>query len=471
MKGGNAMDTPRDPSDLTRPLTESSGFVSVHGGRIEVVDEDGRLQVGTDRLLIGRSRRCHLVLDDTTVSAVHLEVQATPQGVRVVDQKSRNGSFFNDGRFTEWHLTGPCEFRCGGKALRFIPDPPHEVALDRQPRFGGLFGTTPEMLELMGVLRRYAPTSLSVLIHGETGTGKERVARAIHDASARRHRPFVVINCGNVTDALLEAELFGHVRGAFTGADGERKGLFVEAHGGTLFFDEVAEMSPTLQMKLLRVLEYKELRPVGSDRPRKVNVRALFATHADLKHAVNAGRFREDLYFRIGKVGVEIPPLRNRMDDIEVLLQSILEDLGRPDMKIDDASLEMVKVRRWPCNIRELRNLVEIAVVGVRGKVLSLTRALPAIHFDKEFTPEQGPYDIAKREFDRQYYVDLYRRCRGNVTQMARLSRRQRSTVREALRSLGLIAAPDDSADDGGREASESTRRHDVGRPSRRKDS
>jgi len=325
------------------------------------------------------------------------------------------------------------------------------------------------MLELMGVLRRYAPTSLSVLIHGETGTGKERVARAIHDASARRHRFFVVINCGNVTDALLEAELFGYVRGAFTGADGERKGLFVEAHGGTLFFDEVAEMSPTLQMKLLRVLEYKELRPVGSDRPRKVNVRALFATHADLKHAVNAGRFREDLYFRIGKVGVEIPPLRNRMDDIELLLQSILEDLGRPDMKIDDASLEMVKVRRWPGNIRELRNLVEIAVVGARGKVL--TRALPAVHFDKEFTPEQGPYDIAKREFDRRYYVDLYRRCRGNVTQMARLSGRQRSTVREALRSLALIAAPDDSADDGGREASESTRRHDVGRPSRRKDS
>jgi DNA-binding NtrC family response regulator len=127
----------------------------------------------------------------------------------------------------------------------------------------------------------------------------------------------------------------------------------------------------------------------------------------------------------------------------------------------------MVKVRRWPGNIRELRNLVEIAVVGARGKVLSLTRALPAIHFDKEFTPEQGPYDIAKREFDRRYYVDLYRRCHGNVTQMARLSGRQRSTVREALRSLALIAAPDDSADDGGREVSEWKRRHEVGRASR----
>jgi len=466
------MNTPRDLSDPTRPLTESTGFVSVHGGRIEVVDEDARLQVGTERLLIGRSRRCHLVLDDTTVSAVHLEVQATPQGVRVVDQKSRNGTFLNDARFTELHLTGPCEFRCGGKALRFVPDPPHEVAVDRQARFGGLVvGTTPQMLELVGVLRRYAPTSLSILIHGETGTGKERVARAIHDASARRKHPFVVINCGNVTDALLEAELFGHVRGAFTGAVGERKGLFVEAHGGTLFFDEVAEMSPTLQVKLLRVLEYKEVRAVGSDRPRKVNVRSLFATHADLKHAVNDGRFREDLYFRIGKVAVEIPPLRKRMDDIELLLQSTLEDLGRPDMKIDDASLEMVKARRWPGNVRELRNLVEIALVGARGKVLSLTRALPAIHFDKEFTPEQGPYDIAKREFERHYYVELYRRCHGNVTQMARVSRRQRSTVREALRSLGLIAAPDESMDDGGRNASESTRRHNVGRPSRGKDS
>ncbi len=465
-----AMDTTRAAADSTEPLTENTGIVSVRGGRIEVLDEDRRLQIGTQPLRIGRSARCDLVLDDTTVSAVHLQVKATAKGVHVVDQNSRNGTFFNDGRFTEGYLTDSCDFRCGAKALRFIPDPPHDVAIDRRPRFGGLLGTTPEMLELMRILRHFAPSSLSVLIYGETGTGKERVARALHDASPRRNRPFLAINCANMTDALLESELFGHVRGAFTGAEVERKGLFVEAHGGTLFFDEVAEMPPALQAKLLRVLENKELRAVGSDQPRKVNVRALFATHTNLNHAVNLGRFREDLLFRISRVAVEIPPLRKRMDDIELLLESIFEELGRPDVKIDDASLEMVKARSWRGNIRELKSLVEVALYGAKGKVISLKDALPATQVHKETTQEQGAYDVAKREFERQYYVALYRQCRGSVARIARVSGRERSTVRTALRSLGLLAAPGDSPEDDGQEVADPQQRPDVARPSDRKD-
>jgi len=464
------MQPTRERSDPTRPLTENTGLISVRGGRIEVIHEDARLQIGTEPLLIGRSRQCHLVLDDSTVSAVHLQVKATPQGVHVADQKSRNGTFFNGGRFTEGYLTSPCELRCGAKPLRFIPDPPHDVAINRQTRFGGLVGTTPEMLELMDFLRQYAPSSMPILIRGETGTGKERVARAIHDASGRKGR-FVAINCGSMNEALLEAELFGHVRGAFTGAVEERKGLFVEAHGGTLFFDEVAEMPATLQVKLLRVIEYLEVRPVGSDRTRKVDVRALFATHANLDHAVNLGRFRADMLYRIGLLTVEIPPLRKRMDDIELLLENIFEELGRPDVTIDGASLEMVKARSWRGNMRELRHLVEAALFGAQGTVISLRNALPARHHDKKVTPESGPYEIARREFERDYYTRLYAQCRGSVARIARVSGRERSTVRVALRALGLVAAPDDSAAEGGGEGPESTGRHDAAGPAGRKDS
>ena len=299
---------------------------------------------------------------------------------------------------------------------------------------------------------------MSIVIRGETGTGKERVARAIHDASPRRAKPFLAINCAAMPEALLDAELFGHVRGAFTGADRERKGLFVEADGGTLLFDEVAEMSPGMQAKLLRALENKEVRPIGSERSRKVDVRTLFATHADLRHAVNQGRFREDLYFRIAQVTVEIPPLRKRVEDIGLLLGNVLEELGRPDVKVDDGGLAMLSTRSWPGNIRELRNLVEVALVGMAGDTLSLEEALPAVHQQQEVACGRGLYDSAKREFDRRFYTGLYAACRGNVKRIARVSGRQRVTVRDALREFGLHVGPESGAGPESVEASDSKR-------------
>ncbi len=240
------MVTTMDIDQTTVPLPEGAKLVSLRGGRVEVLGEDVSVRVGVDRVLLGRGRRCDLVLDDATVSAVHAELQATPKGLHVLDLNSRNGTFIGDVLVIEAYFTGPREFRCGGKHLRFVPEAPENVVVDHMVRFGSLVGTTPEMLELFGALRRFAPSSMSMVIRGETGTGKERVARAIHEASGRRRKPFLAVNCAAMPEGLLEAELFGHVRGAFTGARQERKGLFVEADGGTLLFDEVAEMSSAM---------------------------------------------------------------------------------------------------------------------------------------------------------------------------------------------------------------------------------
>jgi DNA-binding NtrC family response regulator len=412
--------------------------LSVRGGRIEVVGEAASVLVGMEPLHIGRSQRCALVLNDPTVSKVHVEVQATPRGVHLVDLKSLNGTFMGETSIVEAYLTGLSEFRCGDKRLRFVPEAATQVRIDAPQRFGGLVGTTPEMFELFTKLERYAPTSMSMIIQGETGTGKELVAQAIHEASPRRDRNLVPVNCAAVTDSLLEGELFGHVRGAFTGAVDASDGLFVQAHGGTLFFDEVGEMSSAMQAKLLRVLETQEVRPVGAARSRKVDVRTIFATHVDLRHAVNRGRFREDLYFRMAQVTVEIPPLRKRMADLPALVEDLLEQLGRSDMQVDEAGMAALMAHSWPGNVRQLRSVIQAAIVESDGKRLMLERALAGLSQDAPRERASGLYDDAKREFDRRFYTSLYVRFGGNLSQIAKAAGKQRVTVRAALHALGL---------------------------------
>jgi DNA-binding NtrC family response regulator len=425
-------------ADDALTVPQAPHVLSLRGGRIEVVGEAASVSVDMERLHIGRSQRCALVLDDPTVSKVHAEVQATPRGVRIADLNSLNGTFIGEASILEAYMTGLCEFRCGAKRLRFVPEPVREVRIEAPERFGGLVGTTPEMVELFAKLQRYAPTPMSMVIQGETGTGKERVAQAIHEASPRRDKPFVAINCAAVADTLLEAELFGHVRGAFTGADRARDGLFVEADGGTLLFDEVGEMSSAMQAKLLRVLENQEVRPVGTGRSRKVNVRTLFATHVDLRHAVNRGSFREDLYFRMAQVTVEIPPLRKRMGDLPVLIEDILEQLGRPEMKVDEPGMSALLAHSWSGNIRQLRTILQAALVESDGDRLMIERALAAVSIEAEPEPASGLYDAARRDFDRRFYTALHVRFEGNLSQIAKAAGKQRVTVRAALRAIGL---------------------------------
>jgi DNA-binding NtrC family response regulator len=419
------------------------GELFLHGGTIEVVGEGRTLRVDEERRLVGRAPGCALVLRDETVSAVHLEVQATTSGLRLVDLGSSNGTFLGpDGvRVGRVVVTKPCELRCGAQRLHFRPTAQVFVPKDGLERFGGLVGGTPEMCDLFAMLRRYADSSLSILIRGETGTGKERVARALHEASSRRDRPFEALNCSAIPDSLLEAELFGSTAGAYTGAQGAREGRFVEADGGTIFFDEVAEMSPAMQAKLLRVLQEREVRPLGGKAARRVDVRALFATNADLRTAVNEGRFRADLYFRIAPVTVEIPPLRERIDDLQLLVDDILGDLAE-SMKlshvpqVDRASMALLRTHRWPGNVRELENVLRVAVCTADRPLLTIENL--GAQTKKPAARRDRSYAAARTAFELEYYSPLYVAHDGNISRIARISGRERSTVKNALLALGL---------------------------------
>lgn len=239
-----------------------------------------------------------------------------------------------------------------------------------------LIGSSPPIVEVYKTLARATLSSSTVLIHGESGTGKELVARAIHENSERKVKRFIAVNCGALTETLLESELFGYVRGAFTGAQGDKKGLFEEADGGTLFLDEIGDITPALQVKLLRVLQEGEVKPVGSSRQVKVDVRIIAATHRELSKLVAQGKFREDLFYRLKVIEIEIPPLRERKEDIPELAQLFLKKYarkaGKPIHSISPEAMKALHVHRWPGNVRELEHQIERAVTLTSASVLSV---------------------------------------------------------------------------------------------------
>src|SRR5580765_4901908 len=253
--------------------------------------------------------------------------------------------------------------------------------LEERYRFEGIVGKSREMTRLFQLLETVAPTGSTILITGETGTGKEVVARAIHHNSPRRANRFVAINCSAIPETLLEAELFGHVRGAFTGAVGNRQGRLEQAHKGTLFLDEVGTMSTALQMKLLRVLQEREFERVGESHPTKVDVRVIAATNSDLTQMVANGQFREDLYYRLNVIPVELPPLRNRKEDVPLLVQHFLQkycgEVGRPVMTVSQPALRCLMVYAWPGNVRQLENAMERAVALSGGRTQVEVSDLP----------------------------------------------------------------------------------------------
>jgi two-component system response regulator HydG len=255
--------------------------------------------------------------------------------------------------------------------------------VDRSYGFEGIIGGDPKMVRVLDVLRQIAPTNASVLILGESGTGKELVARAIHRYSPRRTQAFVALNCGGLSEGTIESELFGHVKGAFTGALADREGKFEYADKGTLFLDEVGEMPQATQVKLLRVLEDREVTRLGANRSRRVDVRLIAATHADLVNRVKEGAFREDLYYRLKVVTIDLPPLRERRSDIKLLVRHFLQHFcavhGKDIDDIDRDALAALTQYEWPGNVRELRNSVESMVVRARGNILTRDDLPPEI--------------------------------------------------------------------------------------------
>jgi DNA-binding NtrC family response regulator len=423
-------------------------------GRMEIPGETRSLVVGVDRMRIGRAPQCALVLDDPSVSALHIEVRSTAKGVQLVDLQSKNGTFIAGNRIVEVYLNAPTDVVCGRRTLRFVPGAPSDplLALATECRFGTLVGATPSMRTIIALLQQYAGSDLPMVITGETGTGKEVVARAVHNASPRAKKPFVPVNCAAMMEGLLETELFGHVRGAFTGADRDKRGLFEEADGGTLFFDELGEMSPGMQAKLLRVLEDGVVRRVGATQQRKLNVRVLAATNTRLPERINQGAFREDLYFRLAQLTVDLPPLRERVADLPLLVSDLLRELGREDVVLDERSLGLLQARSWPGNVRELRALLARAVFGAPAGALSLDQAFHASAASLGSAVPAGAADAvltnltwvaAKEETRRRYYTALWGECRGNVTQVAKRAGIERQAARKALRKIGLDADDD----------------------------
>jgi two-component system, NtrC family, response regulator HydG len=305
-----------------------------------------------------------------------------------------------------------------------------------------LVGKSKVMRELYSLVERVALSAAPVLIRGESGSGKELVARALHDAGPRKERPFLAINCTALPESLLESELFGHTRGAFTGATSARAGLFVEASGGTLFLDEIGDMAPTLQAKLLRVVQQGEVRPVGSDESRAVDVRVIAATHQNLEDRVAEGGFRQDLFYRLNVVPIIVPPLRERLEDIPMLVDHFLaralqRNPHSPVIRLQPAIVTALTRYPWPGNVRELENLIErLVVVGTTSEIglSELAAIAPSIHGNQERFSMPRDRLATLREVEEEYITWAIERCGGNKTKAAEILGVNPSTLHRRAR-------------------------------------
>jgi transcriptional regulator with PAS, ATPase and Fis domain len=314
--------------------------------------------------------------------------------------------------------------------------------LKRKYSFRNIIGKSHEMQEIYGLIRTVARSNVTVLIQGSTGTGKELVARAVHYESPRADKPFVVVNCAALPEALLESELFGHVKGAFTGAVSDRMGRFEIADGGTLFLDEIADVSPSIQVKLLRVLELKQFERVGDSRTKAVDVRLVCATNRDLKELMAAGEFREDLYYRINVVTINLPPLRDRGGDIPLLaarfLQKLNAETGKHVEKISQEAMDILIDFDWPGNVRQLDNAIGHAVVHCRGNTI-LPEHLPEDLLERPSHVGEPPMNFGTlEEMEKTAIKGMLKRCRGNRTLAARRLGIGRSSLWRKIKKYGL---------------------------------
>jgi two-component system, NtrC family, response regulator GlrR len=331
---------------------------------VEVTSPGGlalRLPLGLEPIVVGSDPNADVVLADPQVSRRHCALELSEDGLVLRDLGSKNGTWIAGLRVLGAFVEPGTPITVGASHLSVrLVGPPARVDLSPRASFGEALGGTSRMRALFSRLEIAARTEETILLFGETGTGKELLARAIHQASERREGPFVVFDCGAVAPNLVEAELFGHVKGAFTGASSHREGLFADAAGGVLFLDEIGELPLDVQPKLLRALEARQVRPLGSNTWRPLDVRVVAATHRDLRRLSHDGGFREDLYFRLAVIEARIPPLRERRDDIELITERLLASQRPPRSlaELPTGTLEMLRAHDWPGNVRELRNVV-----------------------------------------------------------------------------------------------------------------
>ncbi len=410
---------------------------------------------------IGKKKDNDIVIDDATVSRNHSEIEATSDSFLLRDLNSTNGTFINGTKVKEAFLSPGDVITIGNTVMVYQAfDEKVQMEPSKNNFFGEMVGKSKKMRQIFGVLERISPTLATVIIEGETGTGKELVARAIHVNSLRKDKPFVVLDCSAIAPNLIESELFGHVKGSFTGAVKDRRGAFEEANAGTIFLDEIGELTLDLQPKLLRALEQREIKRVGSTQSINLDVRVLCATNRNLRKEVEEGRFREDLYYRLSVVKIQLPPLRERLEDIPLMVERIISQARfnkKPDgsffvSKVEDDALKTLSHYQWPGNVRELANILERGVSFAQDGVLSassLQFVFNESHGEEHTVKTTAtvdssvPFKEAKQKvvesFEKDYLVDLLKRNNENVSKAAREAKIDRKHLRNLLIKYGII--------------------------------
>jgi transcriptional regulator with PAS, ATPase and Fis domain len=405
---------------------------------------------------VGSARGNLLSLGDPTVSRVHCEIRVRPECVLIKDCDSTNGTYVEGVRLREGEVQPGSSVRVGNSVFRIeASGAPSFLAISDKTSFGELVGASLEMRRVYAILERIAPTNSTLLIEGETGTGKDVVARSLHAASKRAQGPYVPVDCGAIPENLIESELFGHVRGSFSGAVGDRKGVFEEAHGGTLFLDEIGEMPLSVQAKLLRAIETRSVRRVGGNSERPVDVRIIAATNRSLAACANQGTFREDLYYRLAVVEVKLPPLRARSEDIPLLASHFHARLAGGAAPLPAAFVRMLASRGWPGNVRELRNFIERSVsLGFIEEPAAAARPQAARPLPDDalenIVPLHLPLKDARQSwtesFESIYVRSMLKKTGGNLTRAAALAGVNRRFMQRLVARLGLrtVDAPGD---------------------------
>lgn len=435
-------------SRVTNELRVHAGSSS-GGAQVRVIDGPSRgatRDIPAFGIVVGARDEADLVLEDAAVSGRHCSIVPSADGFTVVDLASRNGTLLDGVKVEKATVPVGTVLRIGASSLQLLP-PIEEITLDPSgaASFGDLVGGSLAMRRIYALLERAGASNATVVLTGESGTGKELAARAVHAASPRKSGPFVVFDCGAASETLIESDLFGHKRGAFTGAERDRPGAFVRANGGTLFLDEIGDLPLRLQPKLLRLLEMGSVTPLGGDASEHSDVRIVAATHRDLWTEAHEGTFRSDLYYRLAVVEAHMPPLRARLDDLPVLIDAILRRQGIEPGAIAGPNLDRLLAHAWPGNVRELRNVVtRAAVLAAPGTPFS---EWPVALRSAGASPEVSvtadrPFRHAKEEvierFERAYLIDLLRRSDNNVSQAARISDVERKHLYRLLDKHGL---------------------------------
>ena len=429
---------------------------------VEGEDNGKEFVIDKPKVYGGRSKVNDITLNDQSISGTHFEIRALEEGFLLRDLGSTNGTRLGGCRIKEIWLEPDVSFRAGTTTMKVKSTKEVvEIPLSDQEHFQGVIGRSVAMREVFAMLEKVAPSELTCLIEGETGTGKERIARAIHDASRRKKKPYVVLDCSSIPKDLMESYVFGHEKGAFTGAISQREGAFEQANGGTLFLDEIGELDISLQPKLLRVLENQEFKRVGGSKVIRSDCRVIAATNRDLRSMVDDGTFREDLYFRLSIIRIYLPSLAERGEDIPLLVEHFLDELAsrrpdRPKMRLTAPALEQLMRHPWPGNVRELRNVIlragnlstgaaiDQADLFLNDAVFGAESSSPGsstphdrivIDIAKEF--KEAKAELVER-FEEQYLGELMQEHEGNISQASRSAGLTRYHLRELLKKYDL---------------------------------